>query len=274
VRPSLSHKALVQGLLALTSAVMIVPILFTFLGGFKSNNDLISRPFSLTTPFSLDAFRRVFAETDFPRYLLNSVIVTGGALIVLLVLGTMAAYGLGRYSFRGNDVLYLFFLSGLMLPLKLAVIPLFLQLKALGLVDTHWSLIVIYAAMGLPSTVFILTGFIRTLPGELEESARLDGASEGRIMLSIMLPLVRPALVIAGIYNVVPVWNDFFFPLIFIQENSLKTLPQGLTMFMGEYSTDWSVLFAGLSLSFLPIAIAYLLLSKQFIAGLTAGAVK
>ncbi|HWG83919.1 MAG TPA: carbohydrate ABC transporter permease [Deinococcales bacterium] len=274
MRPSLSHKALVQGLLALTSAVMIVPILFTFLGGFKSNNDLISRPFSLTTPFSLDAFRRVFAETDFPRYLLNSVIVTGGALIVLLVLGTMAAYGLGRYSFRGNDVLYLFFLSGLMLPLKLAVIPLFLQLKALGLVDTHWSLIVIYAAMGLPSTVFILTGFIRTLPGELEESARLDGASEGRIMLSIMLPLVRPALVIAGIYNVVPVWNDFFFPLIFIQENSLKTLPQGLTMFMGEYSTDWSVLFAGLSLSFLPIAIAYLLLSKQFIAGLTAGAVK
>jgi raffinose/stachyose/melibiose transport system permease protein len=274
VKPAFSHTVLVQGLLAITSVVMVVPILFTFLASFKSNADIIARPFSLTTPFSLEAFRKVFAETDFPRYLLNSVLVTGGALVLLLTLGIMAAYALGRYAFRGNDLLYLFFLSGLMVPLKLAVIPLFLQMKALGLVDTQWSLIIIYAAMGLPSTVFILTGFIKTLPSELEESARLDGASEGRIMLSIMLPLVRPAIVIAGIYNVVPVWNDFFFPLIFVQANHLKTLPQGLTMFMGEYSTDWSVLFAGLTLSFLPIALAYILLSKQFIAGLTAGAVK
>lgn len=274
MKPTTNHRAVVQGLLALNSVVMLVPVVFTFAAGFKTNADLISRPFSLTTPFSLDAFRRVFAETDFPRYLLNSVLVTGGSLVVLLALGTMAAYALGRYPFRGSDVVYLFFLSGLMIPLKLAVIPLFLQLKALGLVGTHWSLIVIYAAMGLPSTVFILTGFIRTLPAELEQSARLDGAGEGLIMRAIMLPLVRPALVIAGIYNVVPIWNDFFFPLIFIQENALKTLPQGLTMFMGEYSTDWSVLFAGLSLSVLPVALAYVLLSRQFIAGLTAGAVK
>jgi raffinose/stachyose/melibiose transport system permease protein len=122
--------------------------------------------------------------------------------------------------------------------------------------------------------VFIMTGFIRTLPSELEDAARMDGASEARIMWSIMLPLVRPAMVIAGIQNVVPIWNDFFFPLVFIQNDSLKTLPQGLTTFMGEYTTDWGVLFAGLTLSAAPIILIYIVLSKQFIAGMTSGAVK
>lgn len=253
---------------------MLVPILFMLIAGFKSNSDLLSKPFSLTTPLQLDAYTRVLSETEFPRYLFNSLLVTGSSLLLILILGTMAAYALGRYVFRGNEVIFLFFLSGLMIPLKLAVIPLFLQLKALQLIDTHWSLIFIYAAMGLPSAVFIITGFVKTLPAELEESARLDGASEARIMWTIMLPLVRPAMIIAGIYNAVPIWNDFFFPLIFIQSAALKTLPQGLTMFMGEYSTDWSVLFAGLTLSVLPITVAYILLSRQFIAGLTAGAVK
>ena len=119
-----------------------------------------------------------------------------------------------------------------------------------------------------------MTGFIRTLPQELEDAARMDGASEPRIMLSIMLPLTRPAMVIAGIHNAVPIWNDFFFPLVFIHTDARKTLPQGLTVFMGEFSTDWGALFAGLTLSALPIIVIYLLLSRQFIAGLTSGAVK
>jgi raffinose/stachyose/melibiose transport system permease protein len=159
-------------------------------------------------------------------------------------------------------------------PLKLAVIPLFIQLKTIGLIDTRAGLVCVYVAMGLPATVFILTGFLRTLPGDLEQSARIDGASELRIMVQIMLPLARPALVIAGIHNAVPVWNDFFFPLVFIQDDGAKTLPQGLTIFMGEYNTDWGVLFAGLSLAALPITLLYILLSRQFIAGLTQGAVK
>jgi raffinose/stachyose/melibiose transport system permease protein len=161
-----------------------------------------------------------------------------------------------------------------MLPLKLAIIPLFVQLKTLGLLDARLGLVVVYTAMGLPSTIFILTGFLRTLPGELEQSARLDGASEARILWTIMLPLTRPALVIAGIHNAVPIWNDFFFPLVFIQNDARKTLPQGLTIFMGEYNTDWGVLFAGLSLATLPITLVYIVLSRHFIAGMTQGAVK
>ena len=128
--------------------------------------------------------------------------------------------------------------------------------------------------MGLPSTVFILTGFLRTLPSELEESARIEGASELRTMWSVMLPLARPAMIIAGIQNAVPIWNDFFFPLVFVTSESRKTLPQGLTNFMGEYNTDWGVLFAGLTLAALPIMLCYVALSRQFIAGLTQGAVK
>jgi raffinose/stachyose/melibiose transport system permease protein len=192
----------------------------------------------------------------------------------ILVVSYMAAYALARYTFRGNELIYLFFLSGLMVPLKLAIIPLFMQLTALDLIDRHVGLILVYTAMGIPSAIFILTGFLRSLPAELEDQARIDGASEARIMGSIMLPLAKPALIIAGIHNAVPIWNDFFFPLVFIQNDRLKTLPQGLTIFMGEYNTDWGVLFAGLTLAALPITALYMLLSRQFIAGLTQGAVK
>ena len=136
------------------------------------------------------------------------------------------------------------------------------------------GLVVVYTAMGLPSAVFILTGYLRSLPQELEESARIDGASEARIMWSVMLPLARPAMVIAAINNAVPIWNDFFFPLVFIQTDARKTLPQGLTIFMGEYNTEWGVLFAGLTIAALPITLLYILLSRQFVAGMTQGAVK
>lgn len=206
--------------------------------------------------------------------MVNSLIVTASSIALILILGTMAAYAIARYEFRGSGFILLFFLAGLTLPLKLAIIPLFIQMRDFGLIDSRLSLIFIYVATGLPTTVFILTGFIRSLPNELEDAARMDGANEARIMWSIMLPLVRPAMVIAAIQNVVPIWNDFFFPLIFIQNNNLKTLPQGLTAFMGEFGTDWGVLFSGLTLSALPIIILYIALSRQFINGMTAGAIK
>ena len=161
-----------------------------------------------------------------------------------------------------------------MVPLKLAIIPLFVQLGALALIDSRAGLVLVYTAMGLPSAVFIMTGFLRSLPGELEEAARIEGASELRIMICIMLPLARPAMVIAGIQNAVPIWNDFFFPLVFITNDALKTLPQGLTVFMGEFNTDWGVLFAGLTLAALPIMLVYGILSRQFILGMTQGAIK
>ncbi len=270
----LAEPAAFQALLLVNALVMLVPLAVMLLSAFKSNAEIFTSPFALPARLDFGNVARVWAETDFARQLANSALVTASAVALLLVFGTMAAYALARYRFRGRAALFLFFLSGLMVPLKLAVIPLFVQLDTLHLIDTRLGLVLIYVAMGLPSTVFILTGFLRALPGELEESARIEGASEALIMWSIMLPLARPAMVIAAIQNAVPIWNDFFFPLVLITTDRLKTLPQGLTVFMGEYNTDWGVLFAGLTLSALPITLCYILLSRQFIAGMTQGAVK
>jgi raffinose/stachyose/melibiose transport system permease protein len=269
-----SNVLLMHIFLGVNALIMLYPILVMVISGFKTNYEIYNRPFSLPNSFNLDNFIVIWTETDVPAYFLNSVIVTTLSVAFLLVMGTMAAYALARYNFKGNIMLYLFFLSGLMLPLRLAIIPLFIQLKALGLIDTLFGLIAIYTAMGLPSTVFILTGFLKTLPSELEDSARIDGASEARILVQIMLPLIMSALVIAGIYNAVPIWNDFFFPLIFIHDPQWKTLAQGLTMFFGEYSINYGVLYAGLTLAALPIVVIFIIQSKQFIAGMTAGAIK
>jgi len=268
------RTGMTHAILWLTTLVMLYPIVVTLFSAFKTTAEIYATPFSLPESFSLANIETIWRETTFPRYLANSIIVTVSSVAMIVIVGTMAAYALARYTFRGNELIYLFFLSGLMLPLKLAIIPLFIQLTSIGLVDTRFGLVVVYTAMGLPSAIFILTGYLRTLPKELEESARIDGASEARIMLSIMVPLARPAMVIAAINNAVPIWNDFFFPLVFIQSDPLKTLPQGLTVFMGEYNTEWGVLFAGLTIAALPITLVYIFLSRQFVAGMTQGAVK
>ena len=270
----LGKDGLIHIILIANSFVMLMPVVIMIFSGFKSNPEIFQRPFSIPDFSNLTNFVKMVTQSNFLRYMLNSLIVTGASILAILTLGIMASYALGRYAFRGSNFVLLFFMAGLMIPLKLAIIPLFILYRDLGFLNSHMALIVTYTAMGLPSTIFILTGFIRTLPSELEDAARMDGASEARIMWKIMLPLCRPALVIAGIYNLVPIWNDFFFPLVFIQNESLKTLPQGLTSFIGEYTTDWGVMFAGLTVAAAPITIVYILLSKQFINGMTSGAVK
>ena len=257
-----------------SAIVVLYPIFMMVMSGFKTNAEIFGAPFAMPKSFNLDNYAVIWNTTDVPHYLLNSTFVTLISVIVLLVTGTMAAYAISRYKFRGSIMVSLFFLAGLMLPLRLAIIPLFVQLKAMGLVDNLFGLIFIYTAMSLPSTVFILTGFLRSLPSELEDSARVDGASELRIMVQIMVPLITPAMVIAGIYNAVPIWNDFFFPLIFIQTPENKTLAQGLASFFGEYSVNFGVLYAGLTLAALPVVAVFILQSKRFIAGMTAGAIK
>ncbi|MCW5719776.1 MAG: carbohydrate ABC transporter permease [Devosia sp.] len=271
---TLGRDGLLQVILIANTVIMLAPIVIMVFSAFKTTPQIFQSPFSIPDFSQVANFAKIWTQTNFLRYLMNSFIVTGASMVLILTLGTMAAYAIGRYQFKGSTFILMFFLAGLTLPLKLAIIPLFMLMRDLSILNNQLSLIFVYTAMGLPTTVFIMTGFIRTLPNELEDAARMDGASEARIMWAIMLPLVRPAMVIAGIQNVVPIWNDFFFPLVFIQNDSLKTLPQGLTTFMGEYTTDWGVLFSGLTLSAAPIILIYIVLSKQFIAGMTSGAVK
>ncbi|MBW6424348.1 carbohydrate ABC transporter permease [Rhizobium sp. XQZ8] len=264
----------IQALLVLNALIMLYPLVVMVLSSFKKNAEIFTAPFALPESFGFDNLQKVWDQTNFVRYMLNSLGVTAASIVLILVFGTMAAYAIARYEFRWSGAVLMFFISGMTIPLKLAIIPLFIQLDTLHLVDTYAGLVLVYVAMGLPSAVFIMTGFLRTLPRELEESARIDGANELLIMLKIMLPLARPAMVIVAIQNAVPIWNDFFFPLILITSDDLKTLPQGLTVFIGEFTTDWGVMFTGLTLAALPITLLYIVLSKQFIAGITQGAVK
>lgn len=271
---TLGRDGLLQVILIANTIIMLAPIVIMIFSAFKTTPQIFQSPFGIPDFTQIGNFAKIWTQTNFLRYLINSFVVTGASMVLILTLGTMAAYAIGRYAFTGANFILMFFVAGLTLPLKLAIIPLFMLMRDLSILNNQLSLIFVYAAMGLPTTIFIMTGFIRTLPNELEDAARMDGASEARIMWSIMLPLVRPAMVIAGIQNVVPIWNDFFFPLVFIQNDDLKTLPQGLTTFMGEYTTDWGVLFSGLTLSAAPIIVIYIVLSRQFIAGMTSGAVK
>ena len=161
-----------------------------------------------------------------------------------------------------------------MLPIRIASIRLIQIVKALGLLNTIWGLIPIYVAMGFPVSVFIMTAFIRSVPGELTESAFIDGAGKLKIFFVIIMPLLKPVMATVAIYNLVLFWNDLWFPLLFITDEKSKTLLLGVTRLFGQYQTDWSRVLAVLTLSALPVIILYLLMSSQFIKGLTAGAIK
>lgn len=265
---------LVQALLVANTLLVLLPMVFMLLSSLKTTREIFQRPFAFPGVFRWDNYAEVWGAAHFGVYFRNSLIVTLASMVLILASATLAAYALGRYQFRGNDLIFLFFLSGIMVPIRLAVIPLFILMRDLRLLETFWSLILVYAASGLPSAIFILTGFFRALPQDLDNAARLDGAGEFGILVRVLLPLVRPALAIVTVYNIIPIWNDFFFPLVFIHQDAVKTLPLGLTVFFGQYQTNWALLFAGLTLAAAPILALYVAMSQQFIKGLTAGAVK
>ena len=265
---------LLLGLLILNTIGVVAPLLVALISSFKSTAEIMNEPFGLPASLNLANFSQVLGEGNFGIYFRNSVLVTLGSEIIILSLSAMAGYALGRYRFRLNALLYMLILMGLMIPAKLLLVPLFLQLKQMDLLDSLWGLILVYAAGGIPAGVFIMTGFFRALPNQLEAAARIDGASEWTIFHRIMLPLVRPQLAIVAIYTAIPIWNDFLLPIVFISSPNLKTVPQGLSVFFGEHAVNMGALFAGLTLSALPLVALYLVLSEQFIKGLTAGAVK
>lgn len=267
-------RVLIYAGLTVLALIFLYPLVLMVITAFKSTREIFMDPFGLPSRWSLEPFARVWARANFSAYFRNSIVVTSLSTVLVLTCSSLAAYGLARYRFRLNNALYVFFLAGIMIPIRLGVLPLFLLMRNLNLLDTHASLVLIYAASGMPMSVFLLTGFFRTLPKELEYAARIDGCTEFQTFYRVMLPLVRPGLATVTIVNFVPWWNDFFFPLLFIQSDELKTIPLGMTIFFGQHMTDWGLLFAGMLMASLPLLLLYLLMSRQFIEGLTAGAVK
>lgn len=262
-------------LLVLWSIIALFPCFLLVINSFKSLRDIMANPFGLPAVWTFKNFSYVIVKSKFFMYFANTLIVVICSLFGILFLGSLAGYGLAHWRGRLSKGIYFFFVMGMMLPIKIATIRLMELMKIFGLLDNRWSLPPVYIAMGLPVAVFILTEFIHSLPKDLYEAAHIDGASSGKIYLSIVMPLIRPALATVAIYNLVPIWNDLWFPLIFISTNEThKTLLYAVTSLQGQYSTDWPRVFALLTLSALPVIMLYLLFSKNFVAGLTAGAVK
>lgn len=261
-------------LLGFWSILALFPIWVMIINSFKTRFTIYSNPFGLPETFNFKNYLSIFSDSGFIRYFFNSIVVVGISLIFVLLLGSLVAYALSIWRTKAATVLYFFIVAGMMLPIRIASIKLIEIMKSLGLLNTIWSLVPIYVAMGFPISVFIMTTFIRTVPKELTESAFIDGAGRFKIFYSIILPLLRPAIATVGIYNLVPFWNDLWFPLIMITDEKSKTLLLGVTRLFGQYQTDWSKVLAVLTLSALPVIILYLTMSKNFIRGLTAGAIK
>lgn len=270
----LASRTFFQGILVTNVFLVLLPVFFLFNSSLRESNEFARTPFALARNPFWENYRRVWSEGEFGSYFFNSLIITGGSLALILLISLGAGFVLGRYSFRGNNLVFGFILTGMLIPAKLAILPLFIQLKWMNLLDSRIGLILVYTSAALPAAIFIMSGFFKSLPSDLDNAARIDGASEITMLRKVMAPLVRPGMAIVGIYSAIPIWNDFFLPLVFLQSPEKKTLMQGLTVFFGQYASQWGVLFAGLCLAALPLIVLYLVLSEQFIKGLTAGAVK
>jgi raffinose/stachyose/melibiose transport system permease protein len=260
-----------NGLLIVYAAVVLIPMFIVVTNTMRPTREIYRVPIALPSSINFDSYAKAWGEADFSRYFVNSMVITVSSVILATVVASLAGYILGRYDFRGSRFLSSYFVAGLTLPFRLAIVPLFLLLNSLGLIDNRIGLILVYAATGIPFSVFILAAFFRQLPMELSEAARIDGANEFTIFSRVMLPLVRPALATVAIFQFVPLWNDFFFPLVLLRSTDKWTLPVGMTRFFGEFQTDWSTLFAGLVITTLPLVILFLSATEQIISGLTAG---
>ncbi len=269
-----ASRTFFKAILIINCAAVLLPVFFLFNSSLREDSSFAANPFALARHPQWANFQEVWSDGAFATYLKNSLVITGGALLLVVVLAIGAGFVLGRYSFKGNGLIYGFVLTGMLVPAKLAILPLFIQLKWMNLLDSHVGLILVYASGALPAAIFIMSGFFKSLPIDIDNAARIDGASEFQLLRSVLVPLVRPGVAIVAIYSAIPIWNDFFLPLVFIQSPEKKTIMQGLTVFFGQYASQWGVLFAGLTMAALPLIVLYLILSEQFIKGLTAGAVK
>ena len=202
------------------------------------------------------------------------MIVTVASLFFILLFGAMAAFAISEYRFRGNMLMGLYLALGIMIPIRIGTVAILEMMVATGLVNTLTALILVYTAQGLPLAVFILSEFMRQVSEDLKNAGRIDGLSEYTIFFRLVLPLVRPAMATVAVFNMIPIWNDLWFPLILAPAEETKTLTLGSQVFIGQFVTDWNAVLSALSMAILPVLILYVIFSRQLIRGITSGAVK
>jgi raffinose/stachyose/melibiose transport system permease protein len=246
---------------------------FTVVDSLKTKSDLITNMFGLPKAINFDSYIQVLTEDRFLLYLKNSVILTVCGTFSCIFLSAMVAYGISRYDFKGKNALTSFFLIGMMFPIQVSILPLFIILKKLAVINTLRGMILIYAA-GMSLPVYIFQKFFRTIPTSLEESARLDGAKEFTIFLKIIMPICKPVIFTVSLLTAIGQWNDFYMPMVFLGKKSTQTLTLAIYKYLNEFLRNMNVSFAAVVITLIPIIVLYCLFSKQIVEGLTGGAVK
>lgn len=274
IKKTLVTRSFLYIILSIYAVIVFYPIFLMLLTSLKENKEIFTNPYGLPHVFTLDGYIKLFKISNYLVYFKNSIIVTVMSIFFILVISSLASFVIAKYRFFGNRFIYFYFIAGLIIPIRLGTIGILQTMIKIHLFDNIISLIIVYIAMGIPFGVFILTDFIRMIPEELSNSARIDGCSEPKIFYKIIIPLLRPALAAVAIVNFIPIWNDFWFPLILIRSDSMKTVPLATALLYGQYETNFGLIFSVLSMASLPVIIFYLILARQFIKGLTSGALK
>ncbi|WP_309119979.1 carbohydrate ABC transporter permease [Paenibacillus sp.] len=269
-----SNRRWLELLMALLAGISVYPLFFIVSMTFKTPEQMAGSPLSLPTSFSLHNYIAAWENMRFYAVFGNTLLITAGAVLLLTVLGSLASYPLARRTEKVYYMVYITFIAGIMLPFQLAMVPLYKLINGFHMVNTYHGAILIFTALNLPLTIFLYSGFLRTSPKELEEAAKIDGCGLFRAFWLAVFPVVKPVTATVVVLCSLNTWNDLIVPLLFLQDQSYRTITIALYMFVGEHVTDWSLLFPGMVLSVLPLTLVYIALQKFIIKGIAAGAVK
>jgi multiple sugar transport system permease protein len=250
------------------------PFVWMFLTSLKDQNELFSKTFVyMPIKPSFDNYYQLFVKTNFFHNIINSLLVALGTSLISLTIATMSAYAFTRYKFKGSKFLQSSYLLIYMFPAVLFMIPLFIEMKKLGLVNTLWALIIAHSTFTIPLSVWLMVGFLQEMPIEVEESAMVDGCNRFTSFFRVVFPMIAPGLAATGSYIFIYSWNEFLYAVMFTNEAS-RTLPVALQVFVGQYQIQWDLLSAGSVITVLPVIILFMMIQKNLVRGLTAGAVK
>ncbi|WP_024859492.1 carbohydrate ABC transporter permease [Ruminococcus flavefaciens] len=267
-------QILIYVFLVLICITYIFPLLWVFNVSFKTNKEIFTAPFALPQNITFDNFSFAWTAGRLGVATLNSFIVCVVALVLSMIIGSMAAFGIARMRWKGAKLAMTYFLTGMMIPVHCVLIPLFTRFAKIGLSNTLTGLIIPYLTFSLPITIFIMTGFFKGLPNELIECACMEGANIFQIFFKICLPLGRTGLFVTGLMTFIGNWNELLLAMVFISDEAKKTLPVSLSKFVGPYNTNYSQMFAAIIIAIIPTIIVYCAFSNKIVDGLTAGAVK
>lgn len=265
-----------HAILIVWSVIVIGPMLWTLMTSFKSTREIFASPFSLPDGLHLENYANAWTTAGIGKYFLNTVLVVGSALIIVMVLGAMCAYVLARFEFPGSKAVYYLMLAGLTFPIFLAIVPLFFTLRNLGLLNTLPGLSLTYVAFALPFTVFFLFAFFRTLPYEISEAAALDGAGEWATFFLVMLPMARNGFASVAIFNFLGLWNQFLIPVAINTNVDNYVLSQGMAAFASQagYAVDFGALFAAVVITVAPVLVVYIIFQRQLQGSVSQGTMK